>query len=68
MSEDKYRRIKESLERFKREKDFYMYVFWYKAMLGTVNRDIKKASVSSSFEYEPISEPTSEEYTMYFLE
>lgn len=66
MSEDRYIRIKRNLDHFSHEKDFYMFVFWYKAMLGTVNRDLKKASLSCGFEYEAIPEPTSEEYTRYF--
>lgn len=68
MSGDKYNRIKNNLARFSSEKDFYMFVFWYKAMLGTVNRDLKEAFLSCGFEYKAMPEPTSEEYTRYFEE
>lgn len=52
-TEEKYERIERNLRRFKAEKDFYMFAFWYKAKIGTINRDAREIKL------DPLPEPTS---------
>lgn len=51
-SQEKYDRIEYCLKHFKAENDFYMFAFWYKAKIGTINREAKEANL------EPLPDPT----------
>lgn len=52
-TDEKYERIERNLRRFKAEKDFYMFAFWYNAKIGTINRDAREINL------DPLPEPTS---------
>lgn len=51
-TDEKYERIERNLRHFKAEKDFYMFAFWYKAKIGTINREAKEIKLP------PLPDPT----------